>query len=122
MKRIILILAFLSISLFSLSAQVRFSANADVHRDSDNQKIGTQYIAANIGSNGYGTVTLGSLTLKAKVENTQRDHTYKMTAYLVTLTSQNGKSVDVVITMRDKGTCSVLVYYADGKLRYDFRL
>lgn len=122
MKRTILILVFLCIGLFSLSAQVRFSANADVHRDSDNQKIGTQYIAANIGSNGYGTVTLGNLTLKAKVENTKRDNTYKMTAYLVSLTSQNGKSVDVVITVRDKGTCSVLVYYADGELRYDFRL
>lgn len=66
----------------------------DVYRDSDNRKVGTQYIAANIGYDGYGTVTLGNMTLNAQVNKTHRDNTYKMTAYSVALYSQRGKSVD----------------------------
>jgi hypothetical protein len=62
------------------------------------------------------------MTLNAQVKKTHRDNTYKMTAYSVALYSQRGKSVDIVITKRDSGSCTVLVYYADGTLRYDFRL
>lgn len=103
-------------------AQVRFSANADIYSQSNNQKVGTQYIAANIGNNGVGTMSLGSLTLKAVITNTKRDNIYNMTAYTAILYSQNGQTVDVAITMRDDGTCTVLVYYGDGTLRYDFSL
>jgi hypothetical protein len=122
MKKVIFVLMFIAMSAFTMSAQVRFAANADVYRDSDNRKVGTQYIAANIGYDGYGTVTLGNMTLNAQVKKTHRDNTYKMTAYSVALYSQRGKSVDIVITKRDSGSCTVLVYYADGTLRYDFRL
>lgn len=122
MKRFLALLAILLIGSATVLAQIRFSANANVYNDKNNQKVGTQYIAADIGTNGSGTMTLGSLTLKAKITNSHRDNTYQMTAYSVTLYSQGGKSVDAVITKRDKGTCTVLVYYADGTLRYDFRL
>ena len=64
-------------------------------------------------------MTLGSLTLKAVITNTKRDNTYNMTAYTVTLYSQSGQKVNAVITKRDDGTCTVLVYYGDGTLRYD---
>lgn len=122
MKRFLALITLLVIGSVTVFAQIRFSANADVHNEKNNQKVGTQYIAANIGSNGSGTMTLGSLTLKATITNSHRDNTYQMTAYSVTLYSQGGKTVDAVITKRDKGTCTVLVYYADGTLRYDFRL
>lgn len=122
MKRFLALITLLVIGSVTVFAQIRFSANADVYNEKNNQKVGTQYIAANIGSNGSGTMTLGSLTLKATITNSHRDNTYQMTAYSVTLYSQGGKTVDAVITKRDKGTCTVLVYYADGTLRYDFRL
>lgn len=122
MKRFLALITLLVIGSVTVYAQIRFSANANVYNDKNNQKVGTQYIAANIGSNGSGTMTLGSLTLKARITNSHRDNTYQMTAYSVTLYSQGGKTVDAVITKRDKGTCTVLVYYADGTLRYDFRL
>ena len=122
MKRFLALITLLVIGSVTVFAQIRFSANANVYNDKNNQKVGTQYIAANIGSNGSGTMTLGSLTLKATITNSHRDNTYQMTAYSVTLYSQGGKTVDAVITKRDKGTCTVLVYYADGTLRYDFRL
>ena len=122
MKRFLALITLLVIGSVTVFAQIRFSANANVYNDKNNQKVGTQYIAANIGSNSSGTMTLGSLTLKATITNSHRDNTYKMTAYSVTLYSQGGKTVDAVITKRDKGTCTVLVYYADGTLRYDFNL
>ena len=122
MKRFLALITLLVIGSVTVFAQIRFSANADVYNEKNNQKVGTQYIAANIGSNGSGTMTLGSLTLKSTITNSHRDNTYQMTAYSVTLYSQGGKTVDAVITKRDKGTCTVLVYYADGTLRYDFRL
>lgn len=122
MKRFLALITLLVIGSVTVFAQIRFSANADVYNEKNNQKVGTQYIAANIGSNGSGTMTLGSLTLKATITNSHRDNTYQMTAYSVTLYSQGGKTVDAVITKRDKGTFTVLVYYADGTLRYDFRL
>ena len=110
------------IGIVTMSAQIRFSATASVYNDKNNQKIGTQYIAANIGSDGVGTMTLGSLIMRATVTNSRRDNKYNMTAYSVKLHSQSGKTVDAVITKRDKGTCTILVYYADGTLRYDFAL
>ena len=122
MKKLISLLICLIIGIVSMSAQVQFSVNADVYSHSNNQKVGTQYIAANIGNNGVGTMSLGSLTLKAVITNTKRDNIYNMTAYAVTLYSQSGQAVDAVITMRDDGTCTVLVYYGDGTLRYDFSL
>lgn len=108
----------IALGIVTMSAQVRFSANADVYKHDSNQKVGTQYIAADIGANGSGTMTLGSLTLKAVITGT-KDNIYDMTAYTVTLYSQGGKTVDAVITKRDDGTCTVLVYYGDGTLRYD---
>ena len=81
--------------------------------------LGQQYIAANI-TNGTGTMTIGSRTMKATVTNTKRDNYYMMTAYSVELVTPDEKYLDVVITKRDKGTYSVLVYFADGKMRYDF--
>ena len=64
-------------------------------------------------------MTLGSLTLKAVITNTKRDNFYKMTAYMVTLYSQSLQTVNAVITKRDDETCTVLVYYGDGVLRYE---
>ena len=122
MKKIISLVVCLLIGIVTISAQVRFSANANVYNQNTNQKIGTQYIAANIENNGVGTVTLGNLTLKAIITNSKRDNVYRMTAYSVTLYSQSGQTVDVVMTIRDKETCTVLVYYGDGTLRYDFSL
>ena len=122
MKKIISLVVCLLIGIVTISAQVRFSANANVYNQNTNQKIGTQYIAANIGNNGVGTVTLGNLTLKAIITNSKRDNVYRMTAYSVTLYSQSGQTVDVVMTIRDDKTCTVLVYYGDGTLRYDFSL
>ena len=108
------------IGIVAISAQIRFSANANVYNQNTNQKIGTQYIAANIESNGIGTMTLGKLTLKAIITNTERNNMYNMSAYSITLHSNNGQTVDAVMTMRDDGTCTVVVYYGDGTLRYDF--
>ena len=122
MKKIISLVVCLLIGIVTISAQVRFSANANVYNQNTNQKIGTQYIAANIENNGVGTMTLGNLTLDAIITNTERDNVYRMTAYSVTLYSQSGQTVDVVMTIRDKETCTVLVYYGDGTLRYDFSL
>lgn len=122
MKKIISLVVCLLIGIVTISAQVRFSANANVYNQNTNQKIGTQYIAANIENNGVGTMTLGNLTLDAIITNTKRDNVYRMTAYSVTLYSQSGQTVDVVMTIRDKETCTVLVYYGDGTLRYDFSL
>ena len=122
MKRIIALTILLIVILTTCFAQVRFSANANVYNEKNNQKVGNQYIAANISSNGMGTMTLGSLSLKAQITGSHRDNTYQMTAYSVTLYSQGGKTVEAVITKRDNGTCTVLVYYAEGPLRYDFRL
>ena len=122
MKKLITLLISITIGFASMSAQVRFSANANVYNDSNNQKVGTQYIAANIGNNGVGTMSIGSLTLKAIITNTKRDNNYNMTAYSVTLYSQSGQTVDAVMTLRDDRTCTVLVYYGDGTLRYDFSL
>lgn len=122
MKRLISLLVCIVAGVVAMSAQVRFSANADVYKHSNNQKVGKQYIAADIGTNGSGTMTLGSLTLKAIITNTKRDNNYNMTAYSVTLYSQSGQTVDAVMTLRDDRTCTVLVYYGDGTLRYDFSL
>ena len=118
MKKLISLMICIALGIVTMSAQVRFSANADVYKHDSNQKVGTQYIAADIGANGSGTMTLGSLTLKAVITGT-KDNIYDMTAYTVTLYSQGGKTVDAVITKRDDGTCTVLVYYGDGTLRYD---
>lgn len=119
MKKLTSLLICVMLGIVAMSAQVRFSANADVYRQSNDQKVGTQYIAADIGPNGSGTMTIGSLTLKAVIASTKRDNIYDMTAYTVTLYSQGGKTVDAVITKRDDGTYTVLVYYGDGTLRYD---
>lgn len=122
MKKLISLLVFIILDIAVMSAQVRFSANANVYNYSNNQKVGTQYIAANIGNYGVGTMSIGSLTLKAIITNTKRDNNYNMTAYSVTLYSQSGQTVDAVMTLRDDRTCTVLVYYGDGTLRYDFSL
>lgn len=122
MKKLITLLVSITIGIASMSAQVLFSASANVYNNSNNQKVGTQYIAANIGNNGVGTMSLGSLTLKAIITNTQRDNSYNMTVYSVTLYSQSGQTVNAVMTLRDDRTCTVLVYYGDGTLRYDFSL
>lgn len=119
MKKLISLMICIALGIVTMSAQVRFSANADVYKHDSNQKVGTQYIAADIGANGSGTMTLGSLTLKAVITNTKRDNIYDMTAYTVTLYSQSGQKVNAVITKRDDGTYTVLVYYGDGTLRYD---
>ncbi len=120
MKKVVSLLVLMFLSVYTISAQIRFSANANVYNNNTNQKVGTQYIAADINSEGMGTMTLGSIKMSARVTNTQRDNRNRMTAYSVSLSSRNGKSVKVVITKRDKGTYSVVVYYADGTLRYDF--
>ena len=65
---------------------------------------------------------LGKLTLKAIITNTERNNKYNMSAYSVTLHSLSGQTVDAVMTIRDKGSCTVVVYYGDGTLRYDFSL
>lgn len=109
-------------SIITMSAQVCFSATANVYSNDNNHKLGRQYIAANITNNGVGTMTLGNLTLKAIITNAKRDNVYSMTAYSVTLYSQSGQTVDAVMTIRDNETCTVLVYYRDGTLRYDFSL
>lgn len=121
MKKVISLLFCMVIGIVTMSAQVRFSANANVYKQDNNQKISEQYIAANI-NNGVGTMTLGSLTLKAVITNTMRDTYYKMTAYSATLYSHSGQTVDVAITIRDSGSGTVVVYYGDGPLRYDFSL
>lgn len=122
MKKTISLFVCLLIGIVTMSAQVRFSATANVYSNDNNQKIGRQYIAANIENNGVGTMTLGNLTLDAIITNTKRDNVYRMTAYSVTLYSQSGQTVDVVMTIRDDKTCTLLVYYGDGTLRYDFSL
>ena len=119
MKKMIVVLMLLFISILTASAQVRFSANANVYNNQTNQKVGSQYISANI-TNGSGTMTLGNIKMKAVITNSRRDNQYQMTAYSVSLRSSNGKTFEAVITKRDKGTYSVVVYYADGILRYDF--
>ena len=121
-KIILLFICLIIVGIGTMSAQVRFSATANVYSNDNNQKIGRQYIAANITNNGVGTMTLGNLTLDAIITNTKRDNVYRMTAYSVTLYSQSGQTVDVVMTIRDDKTCTVLVYYGDGTLRYDFSL
>lgn len=121
MKKFITLFATVTLLLVShiCQGQIHFSQNANVYDDSNNAKVGQQYIAANI-TNGMGTMTIGSRTMKATVTNTKRDNYYMMTAYSVELVTPDKKYLDVVITKRDKGTYSVLVYFADGKLRYDF--
>ena len=121
MKKFITLFATVTLLLVShiCQGQIHFSKNANVYDDSNNAKVGQQYIAANI-TNGTGTMTIGSRTMKATVTNTKRDNYYMMTAYSVELVTQDKKYLDEVITKRDKGTYSVLVYFADGKLRYDF--
>jgi hypothetical protein len=42
-----------------------------------------------------------------------------MTGYSVTLSTSNGKTVEATVTKHDKGTYNVVVFYADGKIRYD---
>jgi len=122
MKRFIGVLSLLFVGIVSMSAQIRFSATANVYNEQTNQKIGTQYIAANIDAGGKGTMTLGSLTMKATVTNSTRNNTYKISAYSATLRSSNGQKVDVVINIYDEGYASVLVYYAEGTMRYDFTI
>lgn len=115
-----IILFLISVSLsISASAQVRFSAKANVYNEKNNERIGTQYISANIGSNGIGTMILGALSTKAVVTDSKRDNTHHLTAYAVSLRSSDGKSVTAVISQHDGGTYTILVYYADGVLRYD---
>lgn len=120
MKKIITFFFCVIISIVTMSAQVRFSVNANVYSQNNNQRIGEQYIAANIDNSGSGTMTLGTLTLKAVITNIKRDVVYGMTAYSVVLYSERGQTVDAVMTIRDKGSYTVLVYYGDGTLRYDF--
>ena len=100
MKKFITLFATVALLLVShiCQGQIHFSKTANVYDDSNNAKVGQQYIAA----------------------NTKRDNYYLMTAYSVELVTPDKKYLDVVITKRDKGTYSVLVYFADGKLRYDF--
>lgn len=121
-KIILLFICLIIVGIGTMSAQICFTATANVYSNENNQKIGRQYIAANITNNGVGTITLGNLTLEAIVTNSKRDNVYRMTAYSVTLYSQSGQTVDVIITIRDDETCTVLVYYGDGPLRYDFSL
>ena len=117
------IITLLSVTLLFIShtcfGQIHFSKNANVYNISNNAKVGQQYIAANI-TNGTGTMTIGNRTMKATVTNTKRDNFYMMTAYSVELSTPDKKYLDVVITKRDKGTYSIVVYFADGTLRYDF--
>ena len=121
MKKFITLFATVALLLVShiCQGQIHFPKTANVYDDSNNAKVGQQYIAANI-TNGTGTMTIGNRTMKATVTNTKRDNYYMMTAYSVELVTPDKKYLDVVITKRDKGTYSVLVYFADGKLRYDF--
>ena len=121
MKKFITLFATVALFLVShiCQGQIHFSKTANVYDDSNNAKVGQQYIAANI-TNGTGTMTIGNRTMKATVTNTKRDNYYMMTAYSVELVTPDKKYLDVVITKRDKGTYSVLVYFADGKMRYDF--
>ena len=121
MRKFITLFATVTLLLVShiCQGQLHFSQNANVYDVRTNAKVGQQYIAANI-TNGTGTMTIGSRTMKATVTNTKRDNYYMMTAYSVELVTPDKKYLDVVITKRDKGTYSVLVYFADGKLRYDF--
>jgi hypothetical protein len=99
------------------AAQIRFSSNANAY-DNNNRKVGTQYIAANI-TNGTGTMTIGNLKMRAVITNGQRNDQYQMTGYSVTLSTSNGKTVEATVTKHDKGTYNVVVFYADGKIRYD---
>lgn len=120
MKRFLLITVLLLFSPLTIFAQIRFSANANVYNEKNGQKIGMQHISANIGADGRGSMTLGSLTLKAIVTNKRSFNSNNMEAYAVTLRSQDGKTVDLVITKRKDRSYTVLVYYAEGTLRYDF--
>lgn len=61
-KIILLFICLIIVGIGTMSAQVRFSATANVYSNDNNQKIGRQYIAANITNNGVGTMTLGNLT------------------------------------------------------------
>lgn len=121
MKKFITLFATVALLLVShiCQGQIHFSKTANVYDDSNNAKVGQQYIAANI-TNGTGTMTIGNRTMKATVTNTRRDNVYMMTAYSVELSTPDKKYLDVVITKRDKGTYSIVVYFADGTLRYDF--
>ena len=121
MKKFIITLFSMMLLFVSQTSfgQIHFSKNSNVYNNSNNSKVGQQYIAANI-TNGTGTMTIGSRTMKATVTNTKRDNVYMMTAYSVELSTPDNKYLDVVITKRDKGTYSVVVYFADGTLRYDF--
>ena len=111
MKKFITLFATVALFLVShiCQGQIHFSKTANVYDDSNNAKVGQQYIAANI-TNGTGTMTIGNRTMKATVTNTKRDNYYMMTAYSVELVTPDKKYLDVVITKRDKGTYSVLVY------------
>ena len=99
-----------------LSAQVRFSSVASVYNE-NGSKVGSQYISANI-NNGAGTMTLGNMTLRAEVTNSTRNNTYGITAYSVALTSGN-KNVYAAISKYDDGAYVIVVYYAEGKMRYE---
>lgn len=117
MERHLLLLLALLFVCGAINAQVRFSAYANVY-NKQNQKVGNQFISANI-SNGSGSMTLGERTMRVIITNSVRNDTYKMSAYSATLSSPDGKTVDVVITKYDKGGYTILVYFGDGELRYD---
>lgn len=99
------------------AAQIRFSSNANAY-DNNNKKVGTQYISANI-TNGSGTMTIGNLRMRAVITNSQRNNQYQMTGYSVTLSTIDGRTVEATVTKHDKGSYNVVVFYADGKIRYD---
>ena len=126
MRRLLLIALFVSCCSVCLNAQIRFSAIAKVYND--NTFLYKQNISANIDSNGKGTMTIGTKTMEARVTNKIRDNKYGITAYCASLhyhsviSKDNDKYVDVVINIRDKGTCCVVVHFSGGPLRYDFSL
>lgn len=111
------VLLFVSQAAF---CQVRTSGNAKVYDNNGNYK-GTQYISANIdSSNPNGsTVTIGNLRLKARVNNTHRDSRYGISVYDCYLTTPDGKGVWACFNKYDNGHYTIVIDYADGKLRYD---
>lgn len=101
-----------------LSAQIKFSGNADVYDTTNNQKIGSQYIYADI-NNGVGTMRIGSLTMRAYVYETMRDNKVGLTAFALKLYTSDDKELRIAVTKYDRGGYTMVVFYHDGKLRYD---
>lgn len=100
--------------------QVHTSGNAKVYDNNGNYK-GTQYVSASIDSNNPSgsTVTIGNLRLKARITNSHRDSKYGISVYECYLSTPDGKGVWACFNKYDNGNYTIVINFADGKMRYD---